>query len=741
MTDEKAAIDRPPYPRIGELYRALAGALDTKARDRTVDRLAREGEYDWSVFPVLREELVTSRSRDATDDAFAEVVGRFVDRVHASYLDLVTKVPLDSLNRNEALPLLVEHYFAYQGAGLLLDIKDKFGGPDLMILLDTEKHPVEVVFDWLDQETGVDLVRAAFPESTGADRSDRELIARWKNGAQIPDLPSIKRLAHVLWERAGAAVKQRVPDLRRWMVVARALSWFEKESPLPIRAFMGRHLLSGLPELDLGRALSVVNHRGGERFSALTMPALQLYEDLKRTTPKAPGDQACIRARLDHFEQLAKVTDPEGRIRFHVAWLFGRWHALSGRYEEAVAHYERAAELAHYRAGHQQKPIVEEALVLAAFVGGKRSLLKRLKHRAVVFGLFADPSGGDVIEDWEVEQLHQQFHRLFPPQGRFQEAAVSAHAPLPILMVNEEDLARLSPDFRNPDRVRTVRACGDRTFRKPQLHLFASVGQVDAVRALLEHGASVDQLDTSNGSALLCAIQRMLNTGDGGVLGLILDRTHSKATLDSVTTKKRHTPLICAVRSGAPDIVERLLAMGATADRRGQVEDVTPLYCCLTILGRLGERRPQKQSMLRNHESVRREQMRRHDVPGAGVFGDAQILLAKVENPRHQRIYEAAAAAMEANKLERLSERKALDMVELLLKGGANPNAVHDYPTLGRTPMMLAAEIDSVDAFDLMLRNGGSPYQKDAQGLDCASLAFGSGSRDIVGYLRKINIL
>lgn len=80
-------------------------------------------------------------------------------------------------------------------------------------------------------------------------------------------------------------------------------------------------------------------------------------------------------------------------------------------------------------------------------------------------------------------------------------------------------------------------------------------------------------------------------------------------------------------------------------------------------------------------------------------------------------------------------------MVELLLEGGANPNAAHDYPAPGRTPMMLADEIHSVDAFDLMLRHGGNPYQKDTQGLDCARLAIGFGSRDIVGYLRKINVL
>ena len=36
----------PPYPRLGELYSALAQALDTKSNNRDVERLAREGDSD-----------------------------------------------------------------------------------------------------------------------------------------------------------------------------------------------------------------------------------------------------------------------------------------------------------------------------------------------------------------------------------------------------------------------------------------------------------------------------------------------------------------------------------------------------------------------------------------------------------------------------------------------------------------------------------------------------------------------
>lgn len=54
---------------------------------------------------------------------------------------------------------------------------------------------------------------------------------------------------------------------------------------------------------------------------------------------------------------------------------------------------------------------------------------------------------------------------------------------------------------------------------------------------------------------------------------------------------------------------------------------------------------------------------------------------------------------------------------------------------------MLAAENDSAEAFDLMLRHGGDPYREDAQGLDCIKIAIGFGSRNVVEYLRKRRIL
>lgn len=745
MTRTMTSENHPPYPRLGELYRALGGALDTKAKDRNVDRLAREGEYDWSLLPTLQQNLITNPLRAAKDKEFAELVDQFADHMRTSYLRMVAHIALDSLTRAEALPLLIEHYFAPQGASLLLGIKDAFGGPDLMALLDPAKQPLAVALDWFDNNEGRDLAKRTFPESTGTDRLDRELVSRWANGT-LPDLSSIKRFVDAASHR-GAIDSAQAPNLRRWMIVARALAWLEKGAPFPFRTFLRRHLLLGLPEIDVGRELSLRNIEGGERFQALKMPALMLYQDLKRTTPKAFGDQAATQDRLAVFQRLCEEHDPEERTRFHLAWLLGRWHVLSGRCHDALSYYEEAAELANYRAGNQQKQIVEEALVLAAFIGGEKPLLKRLKHRAIVFGLFTDPRSDEVIEDWEIEHLRQQFHRIFPRQGRFHEAAdlEDDQKQLPFLILNKEELAGFAPDLRNPNRVRTVRAPDGQTRRWPQLGFFASVGRIDAVQALLKHGASVDQLDGAGGSALLNALQRAEDTGDRRALDLLLEHPHSKDTLDSATTRKRHTPLICAVRYGEPDVVGRLLAMEATPDRRGQIDDLTPLYRCLSSIGAIRNPAQRAQSLrgalLADPDHVQREVRRRYNISPGGVFGDERTLRDSLAHPEYLAIFEGLVAAIVKEEAGRLSEPKLLHIVELLLKARANPNAAHQYPARGRTPLMLAAENDSVEAFDLMMHYGGDPYRQDAEGQDCSRIAVGFGSRRVVERLRRLGVM
>lgn len=120
------------------------------------------------------------------------------------------------------------------------------------------------------------------------------------------------------------------------------------------------------------------------------------------------------------------------------------------------------------------------------------------------------------------------------------------------------------------------------------MFLYVTLGSVNVVKTLLEKGASVDALNDSDGSALLSAIQRATDSNNREALDLLLNYPHSKETLNQPTKRKRLTPLISAVDYGEPDVVWKLLSMGANANLRGHVDDQTPLYLCIRNMGFLG---------------------------------------------------------------------------------------------------------------------------------------------------------
>lgn len=705
--------------------------------------MAREGEFNWSLLATLSEALIIEPLRKYTDPEFAKLVDQFITHIHHDYTKLVITVSLDSLSRHEALPLLIEHFFALHGGVLINLLKEDIGGPNLIELLEPDRHPIAVVLEWFDTDRETPLAKIAFPNSTGTDKQDREMVSRWAKGTQTPDLLSIKRISDVFADRAPAKEKEMAVNFRRWMVVARALSWLEEESPLPFRRIMRRHLLQNFSPVDIGLELSTAVNETGKRFSALTLPGLTLHENLKRTSTKEYGKQAQTRADLVELLQLTEIHDPEGRTKFYLEWLQGRWNVLSGRLTEALPHFQRAVELASYRAGNQQKQILEEALVLAALLE-KKPFLNQIKHRAVSLDLLAPPRNGNVIEDWEIAQLKQQFHRIFPNQGRFPEATPMKGETfhLPFLIFNQEELEKLKPDLKNPDRIRKIRSHDGQERRIPQLILFTTLGDAESVDSLLKHGASVDQLDDAGGSALLCAIQRAKSTNDRRILDLLLERSHAKSTLDSVTKKKNLTPLICAIKYGRSDIVEKLLAMGASTECRGNIINDTPLYLCIKNLWAVKNPSSFHQQLLNSvtsHTDLSDHEIRRrHNANINNVFFENKSLYESIENPRQRIILEEIATEMTREKLNRFVTQDTKEIIERLLKSGANPNAPHAHPQHGRTPLMLAAEIDCIWAFELMMQHQGDYEQKDDNGVNCLGIAIGFGSSQIVNYLRKI---
>lgn len=746
MTEEKLL---PPYPRMGEIYRTLALAFDTKAKNRDVDKYAREGDVDWTLPNSLVDELFFKPLCTVLDDKYAGALCYYVISFYQGYISLVSSLELDGLLREQSIPALVKSYLAPYGASVLYELARSFGGPELARLLDSEQTSIAAVFAWLSPNDPYALAKTAYPASTGADRTSREKVIRWIQGTQLPDLPSIRLFLADLERHGSVEQVRRIPDLKRWMMTARAIDWLERNSDgFSPKSLMLSFILRGMPAIDVGRNLSEVHDKESERLAALKIPALMLSENLKRTTPKRHGEQKQRRLDLEKFGALLKTHDPLGRTRYRLEWFTGRWEVFSGNLAAALPHYRSAIASASYRAGAAQKQILTEALVLAA-VREDRKFLASLKHKAVALGILEPPPemDADVVQDWEIEHLRDRFHTVFPLEGLFPEADWTnpIQQTFSALLVDIKTIEKRNPDLRNPNRVVTLKFPDGQQRRWSQLRLFASFGRLDAVQQLLGMGADVNTLDAQGGSALLCAIQYASQTGNRETLDALLAVPHTRETLDSLTMRKQISPLFEAIDYGEPDVVESLLKMGANPELRGNIVGETPLYHCMSLLGQIRDPAKMYQylhaSFQLDWDTVQQETMRRYGVMMTGAFGEKGGLDEFLKEPQNREIYEKVVSAMVELMLKRHSVPKLIRVVELLLEYRADPNSPMRYPVPGRTPMMLAAEINSGWAFDLMLRHGGEPFIRDSQGCDCIQIALTFRAAEVWGYMRSKGII
>lgn len=723
----------PPYPRFGECIAVLAGALDINKAGSDVGRLAREGDFDWGKLDAVVQELLVDGFTRVAGDASQRVFASWLAFVREVYTHVVLDVPLDAVGRSDVLPVLIEKFFAPAAAVLLQQLHTTTPGPALKALLAEENQPVKATLEWLDGILGEPVEKLLYPGSTGSDRVEQEKVRKWRNDIDLPSSQSIKLICKHLDERCA-----QVPSCAIWLLISSALSRLERSWGGALRPLVHAHLLGKSSDGSSIRSyLAEMVRSNGRAWAELAEPGRKLWHDLRRTSSKLIGDQERLWREIETLEKTAAATDPEGHSAYHYEWMKGRWHVLSGQYQEAIPHYEQAFEIACYRAGHQIADLISEASCITAFLG-KKPFLKRLKHVGIALGIFRKPENGIALEDWEFDQLAQQLPVLFPAHGRFAECQndLAEHPTLGLLLFDKDTLSKTQPDLKNVNRVRAVHFADGSVRRWPQLSLFASFGTSEQVKALLDAGATVDELDSSGGSALLGALQHAESTGHREVLDLLLARTHQVATLNVRTQRKRLTPLMCAINFGKPDVVASLVAQGADVEQRALTDNQSPLYYLVSQLsGRVNPKRMLDtlvQKMTEAPDVVQQDTLRRFGVPTAGTFGsDITALRSRPE------LIDKLAKYLVSQHVSRHTVFNLMQIATILLQAGANPNAPHSYPVPGRTPLMLAAESDLLELFDLMVRHGGAPLRPDAMGNNCSQIARSFQARQILRYLGR----
>jgi len=416
----------PPYPRLGECYRLLAKALDSKASNRHVDQLARQGDFDWQLITQLRHELIEAPLLTKSNKDFTEFVMSAEESFHQDYIKLIRTVQLDALTRQQSLPALITHLFAPFAASFLLQMQRAVASPPIAMLLNDQQHPVAVIFSWLEHELGVEphrLGHQLYPDANGENKNGRELMQRWRQGKQLPTLQRISLLQKTL---LGAfPVRERlITAFTEWLIIARALVVFDEAAAahLKLRDCILREVLSDVPPDDIGAKLAALNVQSSAHKRDMVCHGLVLDDQLKRTTHKSVGQQARTRYALDQFRHQISIHESEPVSTYFLEFLEGRWHVLAGQLDAALDHYEQAADLALYRSGETQKTILREALLLAAYQGAL-PLYKRLKHRALVMGFSFLPAWDEAIATaQELKMIRDNFEDRFPAHGRFPES-------------------------------------------------------------------------------------------------------------------------------------------------------------------------------------------------------------------------------------------------------------------------------------------------------------------------------
>lgn len=719
-------------------FKGYKKALDDKAHKKIMT-------------PILIDSCIKKALREPITDKFGSDIALLVERRFRTYLDTYIKDFVASemvmhLTREEFIAILAKSYFPWVVYELVirylpLAYSNKL---DFAELFNPNQSSMRFTLSWLDNN------RIWQSYVSTLDTKQKDKIGRWRRGEYLPSLSDIKNVNDPDKSRDWIII-------RFWLLMARALdelrkSDYAKDFFESLYALLKAEnedqttrLVKAMRE-DLFASLDSLQTQKNEAISDFWVIFNQLdsnYLHLKTQKQFSYKDDSA--KLLETACQIAEINQlPAERIA-GLTWLHARWHLFSGNLAGAVETYEKAFNDALYCLGNGLQNLIIESLTAAAYLeqtteASQRKFLARLKNTAVFFGYELSAlnvateklNHKEIVADWEVEMWANSFHQVFPLHSYFDGVAY-----LPILayqkrLINKEDLNKIKPNYKKPNKT-----VGFADKRMSQLVLFSSLYNfstdsnkfLDYIEKLLEAGADVNQLSSNGESALLFAIEALdleaipSASQDRRLFDLLIDHANIAASINQATTKREKFPLMQAVKTGRPDVVEKILKLGADVNQVDNLK-VSPLFQVMRMIHKLkmGKEAYGKTFQQRilndqtSYNNIEKEYFRREHGATAGLshsmfYSDVprQRLahLSKIPNGQ-QLLWELSntLSELEFNSLEKYTSLNDLyRMVELLVAAGANPNQPHSISVMqGYTPLMYAVELNDPVLFK-MLKN------------------------------------
>lgn len=396
-------------------------------------------------------------------------------------------------------------------------------------------------------------------------------------------------------------------------------------------------------------------------------------------------------------------------LRFSGYWAKARYSLYTGKLDEATQTYIKCVEYCIHYDGRNLEQILTEALITCSLQNSPDSnVLRKFANIAIRYNLRfskVDLSFDklpqkfkleNVFEPWELKALRTQVYDIFDKELFITEECTFLNDIPNHKFLTLKDKIRI--DLSQPNKV--IKIDDQRTVKMPQLLHAIQLRDVKTVKALLDAGADVNKLSSSNDSALtICLNDNILELSDKQkqILDLLLEHAFLPETLNTVTTKKRLSALHIAIQLGDPDLVKKLIVIGANVNLLSDIDHHSPLHLALKLLHLIQKPfsfEDMVQQTLLNPEQSQFS-LYQHSAGKLKLNDVLKNLNTPIGRKIGKEVFDAMKPKVSAEQLNKI--------IYILLNSGADVNQPAKVPISGYTPFMLALETDEYEIAKYML--------------------------------------
>ncbi|WP_316852131.1 ankyrin repeat domain-containing protein [Ralstonia thomasii] len=732
MAREEAAI-----PRLGYLLRALIKVSGYRryfvelGLDKSLDDLAAEArDRQSSSFEILQgiEDACSKALASDCGNEWAQLFRQAWFRTRAAIQAFVQQVDITPMPQEKVDELLVQHFVSPMLSGFMHLSLSLRSGPDVSSWW---RCPLRTWLSFAANRTGI-TEESLLTNLANEANVDQRTIDRWLSGDPVGKVswPYAPTVAATLGKPVAAP---EIHLLAGWLLMACA---FQSVPPAIRDAARRDFALRKQQPWTLEMGIGAMNRESDRASDCPERNEVEpLLNELQRLFSTEPREDSALGNKLSLFQKLIERASPAvcASYQYISNWYSARHAALLGDKETALKLYASAVSSAWWRAGPDQHPILEEALLYAVGVGDKDAA-NAYWDKTFMLGLNQGPKRP--LDEQEMRRIAFGFEQRFYPQK------AKDRVPPPVEIRGGEDTFSLGrKHLANPNQ-KTKYAEG-RTRRTP-LMVAVREGTLDEVKQLIAAGGDPNDFIPESGEGPLSyAMRRASDRKDPIIMDYLLSLDLLPKTVKRSASTKRETPLKMAVEMANARAASRLVELGADVEAAC---DYLPSALCY--------------AMILLHGSLHRDDQTQEQAYFAGkthadAYDAKEGAVLDVDLAARRERLRSLANASDHNRqiLNAVFDyfirppQDHRELIHTLLTCGANANRryrVEAHHLAEWTPTLFAAQVGDLSVFRMLVEhpgpNRGNPEltlmpPSSLERFDALWVAIDHGRHSIASYL------